>query len=181
MNMIFSADNNWAIGKAGGLLYHCPPDMGYFREKTTGGAVVMGRKTWESLPDGKPLRDRVNIVLTRSAGSIPQPSRTQNSEATRFFVCLDLADLVSCMKAIGLPSDRVWVAGGAEIYRLLMPYCEAAYVTRFFKRAEGADTWMENLDAASAWSMDKTGKTQEWEGLRFRFDRYRNNDRKTLL
>ena len=65
MKMILSADRNWAIGKDNKLLVQIPADMKMFREKTTGKAVVMGRKTLESFPNGLPLKNRTNIVLTR--------------------------------------------------------------------------------------------------------------------
>ncbi|MBP3895001.1 MAG: dihydrofolate reductase, partial [Mogibacterium sp.] len=64
MNLIVAADNKWGIGRDGGLLCHLPSDMKYFREKTKGKVVVMGRKTFESLPGGKGLPDRINYVLT---------------------------------------------------------------------------------------------------------------------
>ena len=64
MNLIAAADENWGIGKNGGLLAHISGDMKYFRETTKGKIVVMGRKTLESFPNGLPLKNRTNIVLT---------------------------------------------------------------------------------------------------------------------
>ena len=66
MNLIVAADERWGIGKDGGLLAHLPGDMKYFRETTRGKVVVMGRKTLESFPGGRPLKNRINIVLTRN-------------------------------------------------------------------------------------------------------------------
>ena len=72
MRAIVCADKNWGIGWQNGLLIHIPSDMRFFREKTTGNVVVMGRKTLESLPGGRPLPDRDNIVFSRDlAKSIP--------------------------------------------------------------------------------------------------------------
>ena len=65
MELIAAADKNWAIGRDGKLLCHLPGDLKYFKEKTTGKTVVMGRKTLESLPGSKPLPNRRNIVLTK--------------------------------------------------------------------------------------------------------------------
>ena len=65
MNLIVAVDKNWAIGKDNKLLVSIPDDMKFFRETTSGKVVVMGRKTLESFPNGKPLKNRVNIVLTR--------------------------------------------------------------------------------------------------------------------
>ena len=65
MNLIVAVDRNWAIGKDNRLMHHIPADMKYFREMTKGGVVVMGRKTLESFPQGQPLKNRVNIVISR--------------------------------------------------------------------------------------------------------------------
>ena len=65
MKLIAAADKNWSIGKDGGLLCHMPGDLKFFKEKTLGKTVVMGRKTLDSLPGGKPLPGRTNVVLTR--------------------------------------------------------------------------------------------------------------------
>ena len=71
MNLIVAVDEKWGIGRNGGLLTHLPGDMKYFRETTRGKVVVMGRKTLESFPDGKPLKNRVNIVLTGNRDYCP--------------------------------------------------------------------------------------------------------------
>ena len=68
MKLIAAIDSNWNIGKDGALLVHIPQDMKFFREKTMGKVVVMGRKTLESFPGKKPLKGRTNIVLTTSSG-----------------------------------------------------------------------------------------------------------------
>lgn len=65
MEFIVAVDENWGIGKDGGMLDHLPKDLAFFKRKTTGHVIVMGRKTLESFPGGKPLPDRLNIVLTQ--------------------------------------------------------------------------------------------------------------------
>lgn len=75
MKIIVNVNKNWAIGKEGELLIHIPEDMRYFREQTKGGVVIMGRKTLLSFPDGKPLKGRLNLVLTRDPSSIPEKSK----------------------------------------------------------------------------------------------------------
>ena len=72
MNLIVAVDEAWGIGRDGGLLTHLPGDMKYFRETTRGKIVVMGRKTLESFPDAKPLKNRVNIVLTQNRDYCPE-------------------------------------------------------------------------------------------------------------
>ena len=89
MNAIAAVDRNWAIGREGGLLFHLPTDMKHFRDLTVGGTVILGRKTLETFPGGKPLKDRRNIVITR------------NSDFTR-----DGCDIVGCYdQALGLTVD----------------------------------------------------------------------------
>ena len=68
MNLIVAVDKNWAIGKNNKLMWSIPADMRFFREKTTGHVVVMGRKTLESFPGGLPLKNRTNVVLTAKTG-----------------------------------------------------------------------------------------------------------------
>ena len=103
MNAIAAVDRNWAIGREGGLLFHLPSDMKRFRDLTVGGTVILGRKTLETFPGGKPLKDRRNIVITR------------NSDFTR-----DGCDIVGCYdQALELTvdpeDDDVWVIGGGRV------------------------------------------------------------------
>lgn len=174
MNLILSADHNWGLGCDNHLLFKVAPDMRRFRDKTIGGVVVMGRKTLESLPGGTPLKDRINVVMTRD------PGRIGIRGDRRLRVCGGLRELSCCLNELAIEQDQVWVAGGAEIYRLLLPYSKNAYVTRILTAAEKADCWMENLDAMADWLLVETGEIQEWEGLRFRYDRYRNTKIKQL-
>ena len=179
MQMILSADEAWGIGKGNQLLFRIPPDMRYFREKTMGGAVIMGRKTWESLPDGKPLEGRINMVLTGNPGSIKVDAEGL-SIGTGPLLCANLTELSAALEKLPVGPDRAWVIGGAEIFRLLMPYCREAYITRFLTADPGADRRMEDLDRAALWTKVAEGAVEEWEGLRYRFDRYENRDVQAL-
>src|SRR5436190_16221397 len=110
---------NRVIGKDGALPWRLPEDMKFFRSVTTGHPIVMGRKTWDSL--GRPLPNRRNIVLSRTMAAV------EGAEVVRSPEELD---------ALGLSGD-VYVIGGAEIYRLLMPRCAAVYLTVLTAEAEG--------------------------------------------
>lgn len=110
---------NRAIGKDGALPWRLPEDMKFFRKVTTGHPIVMGRKTWDSL--GRPLPNRRNIVISRNLPA------AEGAEVVRGLEDLD---------ALGLTGD-VFVIGGAEIYRLLMPRCAAVYLTVLEAEAEG--------------------------------------------
>ena len=175
MNLILSVDEHWALGKQNQLLFRVAPDLQMFKERTMDGVVIMGRKTWESLPNGNPLPGRVNIILSRNPEAVSLP-KTE----TQIMLCKDLEGLSISLDQLRLPTQKVWVIGGAEIYKMLMPYCEAAYVTRFFASDPEGDCWMEQLSNLATWVLEEQGDRQEWEGFGFCFERYRNLDVKPL-
>jgi|GEM_PF-1741624 len=117
MNLIAAVSRNWGIGNEGKLLFNLSGDLRRFRTLTEGNHVIMGRKTLESLPGGRPLAGRNNIVL----------SRTLDAGTPGVTVCRDVAELKQLTKKI--PTDKLFVIGGGEIYRLLEPLCSYAYIT----------------------------------------------------
>lgn len=168
MNMIFSADRNWAIGYENKLLFRAKADMKRFREMTTGKVVVMGYNTLHSLPGGKPLPDRVNMVLSRKPGLTVEGAD----------VCGDLGTLFEEIERY--PEEDVFVIGGAEVYRQLMPYCGKAYVTKFDEVAT-ADSFMENLDENPDWKLIETSEPLEEDGLEFTYNTYIQLDYSAIL
>jgi len=125
---IVAVDKNGAIGKAGRLPWHYSADMKFFRETTTGNACVMGHKTWLTL--GKPLKDRLNIVL----------SRQSNVEAQDRLVVLRQSEFALSLNKY-LARD-LFVIGGATIYEAFLPYIEKWIVTEVPLVVEGADAFM---------------------------------------
>lgn len=121
MNAIAAVSRDWGIGRAGELLFHIPEDLRRFRALTTGGTVIMGRKTLDSLPGGRPLPNRRNLVLTRNAAFARPGVETVRSPE-------ELPALLE-----GQDPDRVWVCGGGEIYRLLLPWCRTCHITRVYE------------------------------------------------
>lgn len=163
MKMIVAADEKGGIGKDGGLLTHLPTDLRYFKTLTLGGVVVMGRTTLESLPGGKPLKGRRNIVLSRT---LP--------EGDRYEVCRSLEELMDLIKDKN--SDDVFVIGGGQIYRQLMPYCDAAFVTEI----EGdlkADTVITLPRDLPEWVKIWESMPCYENGKTYRFVSYKNNRR----
>ena len=156
MKLIAAADKNWSIGKDGGLLCHLPGDLKYFKEKTLGKTVVMGRKTLDSLPGGKPLPGRTNVVLTRDG----------NFHREGCIVIHSIEELLS-----GWKSDDVMVIGGGSLYKELLPYCDTCYITRIDKEFE-ADTVMPDLDRRSEFEMVWQSEVQCEKGTQYRFTRY---------
>jgi dihydrofolate reductase len=120
VNSILAHDENYGIGKDGKLPWpHNSADMKWFRDCTNGHVVIMGRKTWESL-GSKKLPNRTNIVITRSeiAGN---PDGTYHGE---------MSTLVQMIK-MEYPDLKIWIIGGADIYKQALPLCEHIYVTEF--------------------------------------------------
>jgi len=125
---IVAVDKHGAIGKGGKLPWHYSADMKFFKETTTGNAVVMGRKTWLTL--NKPLKDRLNIVLSRTSEIEPQES------------LLVLGDVESVLAFGKSMTTDLFVMGGAQIYREFMPYIEKWIVTEVPLTVKGADVFM---------------------------------------
>jgi dihydrofolate reductase len=165
MNLIFSADENWGIGKGNELLFRCKGDMAHFRRMTTGATVVMGRKTFESLPGSKALPDRENIVLTHDTGFSAPDVKVCHSTDELFKLLRDHDD------------ENIFIIGGAEIYRLLEPYCDRALVTRWQKTFD-ADAFAPNLEEIEGWVMIEDSPTREENGVTYTFRRYLRKDAK---
>lgn len=160
MNLIVAVDEKWGIGKDGGLLAHLPEDMKYFRETTRGRTVIMGRKTLESFPGGKPLKNRVNMVLSRSSDYAPEGVQVYHS----------VEDVLEAVRECS--GEDIFVIGGGMIYREFLPYCNKAYVT-FIHRTFDVDTDFENLDQDEGWLLESAGSKMEHEGISFEFRIYR--------
>lgn len=159
MKLIVAVDRNWAIGNEGKLLASIPEDMKFFRTTTTGNVVVMGRKTLESFPGKKPLKNRVNIVLTRDEGYT----------ADGAVIVHDIEELLAKLKDY---SDKdIYVIGGGTIYNQLLKYCDTALVT-YIDDEFKADTYFPNLDKDESWKMADSGERKEHEGTVYYFRRY---------
>lgn len=159
MNLIVNVDKNWAIGLGSKLLVRIPQDMKYFRSMTTGHVVVMGRKTLESFPESKPLPNRVNIVLTRDQGY----------QAPGALVVHSMEELKEELEKY--PGEEVFVIGGGQIYRELLPLCDKAYVTKV-DRAFDADVYFPDLDQDPQWKMTKVSEEQTYFDLEYVFAVY---------
>lgn len=159
MKLIASADKEWNIGNKGELLFSLPDDMKFFRATTSGKVVVMGRKTLESFPGSKPLKNRVNIVLSRN---------THKVEGAEFVKSVD--ELLEKIKEYN--SDDVYVLGGAQIYSLLLPYCDTALITHVDAVADEADTKLPVLSPGE-WKQTECSEEYENNGIKFRFTTYK--------
>lgn len=130
-----------------------------------GHVVVMGRKTLATLPAGQPLKGRTNIILSRD------PEWTVRGAT----VVHSIRELMEALKPY--EDDDIYVAGGGEIYRQLLPYCDTAYVTRIDMTYQ-ADTFFEDLDESPDWEMVEEGDEQTCFDIEFYFTEYRRKNEK---
>lgn len=129
---IAAMSRNRVIGRAGGLPWHLPEEFAWFREATLGHVVLMGRRTWDGLPGGRPLPGRLNLVASRRA--LPRPPGGALVERVT-----DLADFRPEDYAAG--GREVFVAGGAEIYQQLLPRCSELLLTLVDREVRDGDTF----------------------------------------
>lgn len=159
MKAILSADRNWGIGNGNKLLVSIPSDMKFFRQTTTGKVVVMGRKTLESFPNGQPLKNRTNIVLTENTDYRVKDAVIVHSKE----------ELLKTLEQYD--TEDIYIIGGESIYRMMLPYCDTVLVTKI-DRAFQADTFFPDLDKMEEWEMTEEGEEQTCFDLEFRFTKY---------
>lgn len=154
---IVALDSLRAIGKDGGIPWRLREDLRHFKEITMGHPVIMGRKTWESLPR-RPLPGRRNIVITRNPDYSAEGAQTASS--------------LECAIASCEPSEIPVIIGGAHIYEAALPLCTRLYVTAVELETPDADTFFPALPA-SEWSLAENGERMVSEnGIAYRFLTY---------
>ena len=149
MELIVAVYDDWGIGASGTQPIALSADRKFFRETTRGAMVIAGRRTVADFPGQKPLPGRENLVLTR-----------QNLELPGFTVCHSTEEAVSMAKNAG----RAFVIGGGSIYKQLLPYCHAAYVTKVHVCPK-SDTFFPNLDADPDWKLQEVLQSGEENGI----------------
>ena len=159
MNIIVAVDKNWAIGYQNKLLNSIPEDMKFFRETTTGNVVVMGRKTLESFPNGRPLKNRTNVVITRQ----------KDYEVPGAVVVHSVEEALEYLK--DFKSEIIYVIGGASIYEQMLPYCDVDHVT-VMDNAYHADTWFPNLDEMDDFVVAADSEEKTYFDLEYCFKMY---------
>lgn len=159
MNLIVAVDKNWGIGCNNKLLVSIPSDMKFFRETTTGKVVVLGRKTLETFPNGLPLKNRTNIVLTSNPDFAVKGA----------IVCHSVEEVLEELKKYD--SEDVYVVGGDSIYRQFLPYCDVAHVTKI-DHAYEADRFFPNLDEQKEWVITADSDEQTYFNLEYMFVKY---------
>ena len=159
MNLIVAVDENWAIGNKNELLISIPADHKFFRQETTGKVVILGRKTLETFPQGLPLKNRTNIIM----------STNKDYQVKDAVVVHNLDELLSQIEKYD--TEDVYVVGGESVYRLLLPYCDTAHVTKI-DHAYEADAYFPNLDAMPEWKITADSEEQTYFDITYHFLKY---------
>lgn len=166
MKAILHADRQWGIGKSNGLMFSIPADMKFFKETTWGNVVVMGSNTLKSFPGGNPLKNRTNIVLWPDG-----PARDD---------CLIVDSLGALFNEIKkYDAEKVFVIGGAMMYKTLLPYCSEVLVTKV-DAVGGADAFFDNLDENPSFELVYESEPVETNGYIIKFTTYKNLDVKQM-
>lgn len=157
INIIFARARNGVIGKDGQMPWHLPEDLAHFKQQTGGAPVLMGRKTWDSLPPRfRPLPGRRNVVITRQADWQAAGAERAASLQDAVALCADAAE--------------IWVIGGGEIYAQALPLAQRAVVTEIERDFEG-DTFAPTLNGS--WrETARSAHTAAKDGLPFSFVTY---------
>lgn len=160
ISAIVAVDTNWGIGFNGDLLEHIPEDLKYFKQLTSGNTIVMGRKTWDSLPR-KPLPNRHNLVITKD------PSIYELTNEVSFYTLRQIEVLMLKNKNV-----NYFVIGGGQIYEKLLPLCDRVYVTKIFKDHDQVDTYFPNLDESDEWAPAMQSALHTYKDLTYQFWQY---------
>ena len=165
LSIIVAQAENRAIGVDGDMPWHLSGDLKRFKALTMGHPVVMGRRTWESLPK-RPLTGRRNIVFSQSEGFVPEGAEVVRS-VNDLFHLLRYSD------------EEVFIIGGGRIYNMLMPFTQRLYVTWVHKEFPEADTFFPVIDLSEFTKVNETERMiDEKSGLEFSYAEY---DRKYKL
>lgn len=159
MNLIVAVDENWGIGNKNELLVRIPADMKFFRQETTGKVVVLGRKTLETFPQGLPLKNRTNIIL----------SSNPSYQVKDAVVVHSVEELLEELKKYD--EEDIYIIGGESVYKQMLPYCKVAHVTKI-DHAYEADAHFPNLDEDADWEITADSDEQTYFDITYHFLKY---------
>ena len=176
MKAIAVVDENLAIGRDGDLLFRLPSDLAHFKAETLGGIVIMGRRTLESMPGGKPLPGRHTLVLSRSM----EPGLWIREKKGKKWLFGVFADIPALLDFLDLPQDGplsddsriIAVCGGEQVYRQLLPYCSELVLTEVETKAAEADAHFPEFRDDASWRVSAESGPVTENGLTYRIRRY---------
>ena len=157
MELIVAVYDDWGIGKDGTQPVALSADRKFFRETTSGATVIVGRKTLADFPGGRPLPNRVNVVLTR-----------QNIEIDGVVICHSPEEAAK----LAQNADRAIVIGGGSVYKQMLPFCDTAYITKVHATPE-SDTFFPNLDEDTQWKLEEILQSGEENGIAYKMCLYK--------
>ena len=160
ISAIVAVDENFGIGFNGDLLEHIPEDLKHFKELTSGHTVVMGRKTWDSLPK-KPLPNRHNLVITKD------PSIYELTNEVWFYTLRQIEVLMLKNKNV-----NYFVIGGGQIYEKLLPICDKVYLTKIMVSHENVDTYFPNIELMDNWKCVEQSEIKQYNDISYQFKTY---------
>lgn len=161
--MIFAVDRNWNIGYDGDMLFKISKDLQRFREFTEENIIIMGRKTFESLPGKKALPDRINIVITRD----------KRYKADNIIVVNSVEELFLLLKKLNCNNEmEEFLIGGGNLTHQMLKYCDEAYITKVNKAFDISDTLIPNLDIDENWKIIKESETDYQDDLEYKYVNY---------
>lgn len=160
---IVCADQNYGIGSNNELLIHIPEDMKLFKKITTKGTVIIGSKTYESLPK-RPLPNRQNIIITRKCKKQPKIQKDGTIHSNMKYIKAWLAN-----KEVINENKGIYVIGGGQIYKELLNQCERIYITKVFKAFDNVDTFFPNIGEMSEWELTTTSEIKEYNDIQYQF------------
>lgn len=162
INAIACVSANWGLGKKNGLLFNIKADLNWFKQLTSGHVVVMGYNTLLSLPGGKPLKNRTNIVLApKDATEIPGCTYYHNFN-----------ELVTYLKRLS-ESQEIWIVGGAMFYNSMLPYYDKVYLTKVDAIDPDAEVFFPNLDENPDFKCEAEFSPQIEGDYTFKFTTYK--------
>ncbi len=167
MNLIACVDKNYGIGIDDKILFRISSDLKYFKEMTNNKVVVMGYNTFLSLPNSKPLNNRINIIVTQ-----------KNIKIDNAIVVNSISKLFSELK--NYKTQDIFVIGGEQIYKELIDYCELAYITNVNK-VTNANKFAPNLDRMENWKQIKASNKYFDNDLEYVFITYKNLNPKKYI
>lgn len=161
MNLIVAVDENWGIGAGGTQTVVIPEDRRRFKELTDGGTIIVGHRTLLDFPGKKPLPGRTNIVMTRNKDLIIDGAAVVTSLDALFMAIADT------------DPEKVFVVGGDSVFKMLLPYCRYAYITKI-EAAPKSDVFFPDLDKSDSWTLDDAGEAKIYGDIGYSFMRYIN-------
>jgi dihydrofolate reductase len=160
ISIIVAASTNNVIGKENGLPWRLPTDMKFFRDKTIGHTVIMGRKSWDSIPAKyRPLPNRINVVM----------SRDESLKLDCDLVSSNLQKVIDYFTEQS-SDDELFIIGGGELYKQAFPIATRVYLTRVLAEVEG-DTYLEGFNTQE-WTLASTSEVLTENGFEFVFEEY---------